>query len=159
MVGVWDTVKTTTDEDFNDKKLPDCVVSGYHAMAIDEKRKFFPVLKWDADSRVTQYCFAGVHSDVGGGYNDCELSDGSLKWMIDKAVAHGLKFKKSAVNGLKIDPAGKLHDSYTGIWTAFGTRKRAIATGAIIHRSVEERINHVADYKPANLPKKPNYQS
>ena len=45
MLGVWDTVKTTTDDDFNDNDLPKCVVAGYHAMAIDEKRKFFPVLK------------------------------------------------------------------------------------------------------------------
>ena len=32
VVGVWDTVKTTTDKDFNDNKLPDCVVKGYHAI-------------------------------------------------------------------------------------------------------------------------------
>ena len=58
-------VKTTTDEDCNDNKLSDCVVKGYHAMAIDEKRKFFPVLKWNTEALVTQIWFPGVHSDVG----------------------------------------------------------------------------------------------
>jgi uncharacterized protein (DUF2235 family) len=67
MLGVWDTVKTTTDEDFNDNKLSDCVAAGYHAMAIDEKRKFSPVLKWKPEARVNQTWFSGVHSDVGGG--------------------------------------------------------------------------------------------
>ena len=68
MLGVWDTVKTTTDADFDDHKLPICVAAGYHAMAIDERRKFFPALPWHPDPRVTQRWFAGVHSDVGAGY-------------------------------------------------------------------------------------------
>jgi len=157
VLGVWDTVKTTTDPDFNDHKLPSCVQSGYHAIAIDEQRKFFPVLKWNKNSRVTQYWFAGVHSDVGGGYKETDLSDGSLKWMIDKAYAHGLKFKKSAVKKLNSNPAGTLHDSYTGIWKVFGKKQRSIAANAIIHTSVKERMEKVSSYKPGNLPSEPDF--
>lgn len=159
MLGVWDTVKTTTDEDFNDHKLPRCVVAGYHAMAIDEKRKFFPVLKWNADSRVNQMWFSGVHSDVGGGYSETWLSDIALHWMIDHAYSHGASFKASAVRKLKKNPAGMLHDSYDGIWKAFGTKKRAIAKSAKVHKSVKERIQNVAGYSPPNLPENPNYET
>jgi len=159
MLGVWDTVKTTTDEDFNDLKLPTCVVKGYHAMAIDEERKFFPVLKWDAEDRVYQVWFAGVHSDVGGGYNETGLSDISLHWMIDRAYGHGVKFKASSVNKLKDDPGDMKHESYDGIWEPFGTLKRSIAKSEIIHASVKERIDKLADYRPANLPTETNYET
>ena len=157
MLGVWDTVKTTTDEDFNDNQLPKCVVKGCHAMAIDEKRMFFPVLEWNAEARVTQMWFPGVHSDVGGGYNDCGLSNIALKWMIDHAYEQGMRFKASAVETLKIAPCDTLHDSYDGIWKAFGTRIRPITKSAAVHTSTKERVQKVADYIPANLPEEPNY--
>ncbi|MBU0480787.1 MAG: DUF2235 domain-containing protein [Proteobacteria bacterium] len=159
MLGVWDTVKTTTDEDFNDLKLPECVVAGYHAMAIDEKRKFFPVLEWDNDPRVTQTWFPGVHSDVGGGYNECGLSDIALQWMIDHAYNHGLRCKASSVKQLAKDPCGTLHNSYDGIWKAFGTQNRTIAKSAAVHPSTRERMQQMADYRPGNLPVEPNYET
>lgn len=158
MVGVWDTVKTTTDEDFNDHKLPGCVVAGYHAMAIDEKRKFFPVLKWDKDDRVRQTWFAGVHSDVGGGYDRSDLSDIALQWMIDRAYAHGLRVRANDVRKLKKDPCGKLHDSYDGIWKAFGSRARYIARSASIHSSVKIKMQDCGEYSPSNLPNDPNFE-
>ena len=157
MLGVWDTVKTTTDEDFNDHDLPACVVKGHHAMAIDEKRKFFPVLKWNAEDRVNQVWFAGVHSDVGGGYNECGLSDITLQWMIDKAYGHGVRFKASAVKALKKAPSGTLHDSFDGIWKAFGTAMRQIGDSEFVHESIRERVQNMADYRPANLPQNPRY--
>ncbi|MDH3537286.1 MAG: DUF2235 domain-containing protein [Gammaproteobacteria bacterium] len=159
MLGVWDTVKTTVDPDFDDHKLPECVVAGYHAMAIDEKRKFFPVLKWDKNARVTQTWFCGVHSDVGGGYKQTGLSDIPLEWMITHAYAHGLRVKASSMKILKKDPVGKLHDSYQGIWKPFGTRVRSIAKTARVHGSVRERVQKLADYQPVNLPGDPNYES
>jgi uncharacterized protein (DUF2235 family) len=158
MLGVWDTVKTTTDDDFNDYKLPKCVVKGYHAMAIDEKRKFFPVLKWDDDERVSQMWFTGVHSDVGGGYDECGLSDITLQWMMDQAYRHGLRCKASAVNNLKKNSCGMLHDSCIGIWQPFGTSIRPIANFEKVHVSTKERTQKLADYKPVNLPTVPNYQ-
>ena len=157
-LGVWDTVKTTTDDDFNDHKLPKCVVAGYHAMAIDEKRTFFPVLKWNKNARVRQMWFSGVHSDVGGGYSECGLSDVTLQWMIDNAYKHGLNFKASEVKKCKPDSLGMLHDSYDGIWKAFGTKERTVTKTAMVHVSTKERVQKVADYNPTNLPAEPNYE-
>lgn len=158
VLGVWDTVKTTTDEDFNDNKLPKCVIAGYHAMAIDEKRKFFPVLKWNKNTRVKQTWFSGVHSDVGGGYSECGLSDITLLWMIDHVYEHGLNFKASEVKKCKPDYSDVLHDSYVGIWKAFGTKARTIAKTAAVHTSTKERILNVPSYTPSNLPTEPNYE-
>ena len=126
-------------------------------MAIDEKRKFFPVLKWNDEARVTQTWFPGVHSDVGGGYNECGLSNAALLWMIDHAYEHGMRFKASAVEKLKAAPCSMLHDSYNGTWKAFGTRVRSIAKSAAVHVSAKERVQKMADYNPSNLPEEPNY--
>ena len=161
MLGVWDTVKTTTDEDFNDHNLPKCVIAGYHAMAIDEKRKFFPVLKWNPEERVRQRWFPGVHSDVGGGYRECGLSNIALHWMIDCAYRHGMKFKASSVKkiiGQKKDICMPEHDSYKGIWKAFGTRKRYIAKSAVAHPCTQERLQQCEDYNPTNLPPDIRYE-
>lgn len=159
MLGVWDTVKTTSDSDFNDNDLPGCVVAGYHAMAIDEKRKLFPVLKWNAEVRVSQTWFSGVHSDVGGGYNECGLSDIALQWMIDRACLHGLRFNAGAVNRLKKDPCGMLHDSCEGIWKTLGICLRTIEKSETVHASTRERMQKMLVYKPVNLPKEPNYET
>jgi uncharacterized protein (DUF2235 family) len=75
-----------------------------HALAIDDKRDAFHPLLWDevyddlmtaqnllvatpkaALPRLQQVWFAGMHSDVGGGYADETLSYVSLCWMIEHA--------------------------------------------------------------------------
>ena len=157
MLGVWDTVKTTTDADFNDHKLPDCVAAGCHALAIDERRKFFPVLHWDADPRVTQRWFAGVHCDVGGGYPETELADITLKWMVDHACYHGLAFKGSYMKAIRPDSAGEIHDSCQGIWAPLGTKVRSISNTEAIHVSVKERKEKLANYRPGNVPEDAGY--
>ena len=42
--------------------------------------------------RVKQVGFEGVHSDVGGGYDDDGLSNTTLRWMTDQAKEAGLVF-------------------------------------------------------------------
>ena len=155
VLGVWDTVKSTNDADLHDRTLPKCVVAGYHAMAIDEKRKFFPVLKWNNEGRTRQVWFAGVHSDVGGGYMETGLSDISLQWMADSAYKHGLALKASEMQKLKKDPNGELHDSYRGIWKPLGRKVRVIAETALVHRSVKTRMQ--SGYAPTNLPDSPRF--
>ncbi len=63
-----------------------------HAVAIDEMRRpFFPTFwtrpvdkELSKAQHVEQMWFAGVHSNVGGGYTDCGLSDLALAWMISR---------------------------------------------------------------------------
>ncbi|WP_316190335.1 DUF2235 domain-containing protein [Bradyrhizobium sp. SZCCHNS2096] len=117
------------------------------AIAMDERRYMFRLKKWDEpqsykpvrfndvhsgpqDSK--QVWFAGVHSDIGGGYpeKDSALSKFPLLWMIDEAVAAGLSVNPSTVNQLAWgvqrkgspfsyvapDIRGQLHDSMTLPW-------------------------------------------
>jgi uncharacterized protein (DUF2235 family) len=150
-LGVWDTVKSTNDPDLDDERLPARVRAGCHAMALDEKRRAFPVLKWQADPRIDQTWFCGVHSDVGGGYAQRALSDITLRWMIDKAWEHGLRFNAQAVRALTADALGPIHDSCTGFWRTLGEAPRVLAPSDNIHASVRQRTTALAAYRPANL--------
>lgn len=77
------------------------VKGAYHALAIDENRKaFLPTLwKQDPDAPpeqiLEQVWFAGIHSNIGGGYADAGLSDNTLLWMISRAKRHGLVFNET----------------------------------------------------------------
>jgi len=158
MLGVWDTVQSSLYPDLNERKLPACVVKGYHAMAIDEKRKFFPVLKWDADPRVTQTWFSGVHCDIGGGNEKCGLSNITLLWMIDHAKNnHGLAFKDGVIDAIRIDPSCEIEESYVGKWKAFGENVREISIGENVDQTVMMRREAQIGYNPVNLPESPRY--
>jgi uncharacterized protein (DUF2235 family) len=80
---------------------------------------------------IKQVWFAGVHSDIGGGYPEKEsgLSKWPLIWMIDEAIACGLTVDPRAVNQLawgkqrKGSPFSYVapgtsdpHDSMTNVW-------------------------------------------
>ncbi|KAF8326702.1 uncharacterized protein EI90DRAFT_3146530 [Cantharellus anzutake] len=75
--------------DFPDKILGHHIERAYHAMALNEERANFDVTKFHQTERgrakkqvLKQYWFTGSHSDVGGGYEDHDLSDIALFWMI-----------------------------------------------------------------------------
>lgn len=95
-VGVFDTVSSLglpslTAEggaafDFSicDTTLNDRVKWGFHALAADETRDLFAPTYWAQRDRIEQEAFPGAHSDVGGGFAECGLSDAALVWMKDK---------------------------------------------------------------------------
>lgn len=108
---------------------------GRHAVSIDERRAFFPPLLWRQSQpgsnmyhHIQQVWFPGVHSDVGGGYDETEsdISNLTLSWMIKEAKEHGLivrqdleqsvtaraKVEKS-VNGVVLS---HIHESLRGAW-------------------------------------------
>lgn len=138
---------------FHNTRLGEIVEHGYHALAIDERRKVFLPCLWtsepgeavqlDAQRRVKkvpqhveQVWFAGVHSDIGGGYNDIDehgkplsrLADIPLLWMSEKAMATGLQFKDSAVAKLEqgIDISACQHESLTEKWRRLGEIDRPL---------------------------------
>ena len=103
-VGVWDTVASIGVPNLKDSSRPisDCVfengtiaeniVKAVHLIAIDETRKAFRPVLMNISDRVEEVWFAGVHSDVGGGYRLDGLSDVSLAFMMKRAVKEGLCF-------------------------------------------------------------------
>nr|MBA2793298.1 DUF2235 domain-containing protein [Thermoleophilaceae bacterium] len=100
-LGVWDTVGSlgipidglrlplvTKLWSFHDTTLSSRVRFAYHALAIDEHRKPFTPTLWEQQQDATgqtleQVWFAGVHSDVGGGYSEPDLAEIPLLWMVE----------------------------------------------------------------------------
>ena len=163
-IGVWDTVDSlvmNAGKRWHDRSLNPEVRSGYHALAIDERRRDFLPCLWDESEvvegqRIEQVWFAGVHSDVGGWYEERGLANIALHWMLDKAVARGLKVDRAGLASRRPDPHDEMHESWSGIWRARPRRTRKIPEGARVHRSVlERRDSDRVRYDPKNLPANP----
>lgn len=170
MLGVWDTVgalgipisffKKFTNRflEFHDTKLNKEIKSAYHAIAIDEQRETFRPSLWDMTKKregqaIEQVWFAGVHSDIGGGYPERSHSDIAFKWMIDKAKHQGLKIKDDHSYEFKQDVTKEIHDSYK---IYYGSKERRVATFSEfytpkIHESVRKKIELKPDYNPLAL--------
>ena len=102
-IGVWDTVDAVgsplgiaeiINGTFYRFKFPDTTLSrqvayACHALALDEQRQSFRPLLWcegpGDDVRIEQVWFAGVHSNVGGGYPRQGMSLVALDWMMRRA--------------------------------------------------------------------------
>ena len=74
-------------------------------------------------SRIKQVWFAGMHSDVGGGYVENELGQVPLMWMLSEATDLGLHIYPKHNVDLKPDPTGVMHDSSSGKGRVFGKPK------------------------------------
>ncbi len=150
-IGAWDTVGSlgipvpfwgTLGEKeflFHDTEPSKIIRHARHAVAIDEVREDFQPTLWDKkpDIDLQQVWFSGVHSNVGGSYDDRGLSDHALRWMVDEAGSFGLDFEDHALATIKPDHRGKLYNSRRGIYLARSKHQRTIL-GAI-HESVKRR--------------------
>lgn len=171
-IGVWDTVGalgipgrlralTTRKHRFHDVKLSSSVDHAYQALAIDERRKTFEPAIWETDPAnrgqvVEQVWFPGAHSDVGGGYPECGLSDAALLWMAERAERAGLALDETYLKTIEPDPACPVHDSRDGLfrflpagWREMGAPTHQPQT---VHPSaIARHADPSAKYAPENL--------
>lgn len=147
---------------FHNFRLNESVENAYQALAIDDERETFHPVLWDADTldyqTIKQVWFCGMHTDVGGGYDEQDLSDVSFVWMKNMAVNHGLRiYPKNtlAVNG---NVNGYMHNSRGEGWTKLYRKKQRSwdtlrPDKPVVHESVLQRINNTENkaepaYKP-----------
>lgn len=155
-IGVWDTVKSVGWL-YNPIKIPYTANNpdthvGRHVVSLDERRALFPTNLWQGEpgQDIVQVWFAGVHSDVGGGYAESEsgLAKITLKWMLDEATRFELQVneaKRDEILGSSTgsghyvppDPCAKIHESLVGFWHLI----------AVIPRIVRVKIQTSAGYK------------
>lgn len=156
-IGVWDTVASIIVPR-KDRLLPSLQTLRFtrtnravkifrQAISIDERRRMFRLNRWTSPQNyrpepykrhseiaqdILQVWFAGVHSDVGGGYPEREsaLSKYPLIWMLDEAEKAGLTFDEAARRAITEGghlphgderfvppgPTGELHNSLTFFW-------------------------------------------
>ncbi len=98
-----------------------------HAVSLDERRSFFRQNLWAEGKGVNlkQVWFAGVHSDVGGGYpvGESQLALIALRWMIGECLEAGLSIDAEAcraelypASSVLRDPLAQAHNSLTRNW-------------------------------------------
>lgn len=117
--------------------IPDNVQYCFHAMAMDERRQTFRVTRLLNGYEVW---FRGVHSDVGGGNGNVDLSTIPLCWMLRKAIDAGLPIKDTAIAdhvGL-IKPEAPLHPPKDFIPNEY----RGFLNGDRFHYTVKARPGH-----------------
>lgn len=172
-IGVWDTVAalgypgkylSVLFERFYPHKshsfdLSDSVEYERQALSIDEERKTFNPVIWNAldesqpVDRLKQVWFCGVHTDVGGGYKEEGLSNITLKWMIREATDKGLllyekgrAFKKyeqavSDINDVMHNERAKFPGTlFRRLQRTWNDKDYGIAC---IHESVQKRIKNI----------------
>ena len=148
--------------EFHDFFLSESIENAYHAIAIDEERKTFLPVLWDADvktyQRLRQVWFSGMHTDVGGGYEEQELSDIPLVWMTQMAVEHGLLIYNKYDVPIKERADGTLHDSLDTRFAKMIFPKQIRSWGSkrpdkpVVHQSVLDGLD---DHKERRKKDKP----
>lgn len=169
LLGLWDTVAAfgipidiiglPTQSTNLGKKLdiPSNVSYACHLLSIDEKRTpFIPTLV-EAAPNVEEVWFSGVHSDVGGGYDERRLADISLRFMVDRAESRSLRFDQNKIANIQENTTGegKIHDNQG----KFPVNERKIVVRKDDATSQEKpKIHHTVfvrmenqDYKPENV--------
>lgn len=167
-LGVWDTVKAAGLLRFGDlhwaytRQLPH-VLATRHAISIDEKRR--PYREYHVEvadcpaagtaPTIEEVWFAGVHSDVGGTFDDDpRLPQITLKWMVEGARDAGVLLLDGAYErecAVSADHAtqGTVH-TMGRIWALLTYRRRPIPSGASVHASVRAR-RAATGYGPDSL--------
>jgi uncharacterized protein (DUF2235 family) len=163
-LGLWDSVKALgilrPDPKWPyTRQLPNARHI-FHAVSIDERRRPYReyLIKPSKALVSKETWFAGVHSDIGGGFrDDPELSRITLKWMTDRAVDHGLLFNPGAyARQCTVSPedaVGRLHRA-GWIWGVLTFRRRPIDTETpLVHASVKARMQADSSYE---IPRNPD---
>ena len=100
---------STKEFRFSDTNLDGNVRHAFQALALDEHRNPFSPAVWERmNMRKTtvdlrQVWFPGVHSNVGGGYDDQEIANISLAWMMDQLASIGVAFQEDYIDRIFAD--------------------------------------------------------
>ena len=171
-VAVWDTVgalgiPVRGFAGFNEEKygfldttLSSAVKFAFHALSVDERRGPFKPTLWVsqpvAGQTVQQAWFAGVHSDIGGGYPEHGLSDLTLNWIMDCLRTAGAETDPAVVAalGTKPDPMQAIHNSLKGIFRLDTFDRQIGATQfktEYFHQSLVQKWKAQPAYRPKSL--------
>ncbi len=140
-----------------------------HALSLDDERLSFHPIRFDVRPRpdgkpvpeTQEVWFAGVHSDVGGGYPNDETAFEPLLWIADQAANQALVFDQAALDRFRarLYPQALIHDSRRGFASIYRYAPRSIALSPaeggtpVVHHSALEKMASGADgYAPLGLP-------
>lgn len=119
-----------------------------HALSLDDERDTFHPQLWDEVAeqkmieedekktgqpspkrgRLLQVWFAGMHSNVGGGYAEDSLAFGALEWMMDESATAGLNFLPVSMREAPTprNDFGTMYNSRSGVGSYYRYQPRKI---------------------------------
>lgn len=171
MVGVWDTVGALglpypiltriapMATEFHNHHLGHNVRHAYHALALDETRTAYSPILWEPERGwegvLEQVWFPGAHADIGGQVARFgaarPLSNIPLRWMLDRAVACGLRLPEDWQARFPTDPSAPMVGDRRDIGRLFLLRRPRVVEageGHVLHASVAHRRELLPRYRP-----------
>jgi hypothetical protein len=161
------------DYEFYDTRLHHCVENAFQALALDERRGPFSPALWekrDNDrTNLVQVWFPGVHSNVGGGYDDQELANLTLAWMISKLEPfldfrpnflmqmweENRHYYRETAQKTRWWSFGELYNSAKGLYSLAGTKTRTpgnyYRTDPHTGRPTTKRLKNTNEYIHASV--------
>lgn len=127
---------------FYDTKLSPGIENAFQALALDERRTAFTPAVWEkppgCTTKLRQVWFPGVHTNVGGGYDDQELANITLAWMMaqfspfldlnEDYILQQDEDNQKYYRSKRLKPRpwsfGKLYNSMSGIYAVGGGTTR-----------------------------------
>ncbi|KAG9222766.1 hypothetical protein CCMSSC00406_0004680 [Pleurotus cornucopiae] len=146
---------------FPDRLLGEHVYRAYQALALNEPRADFDCARFEqkpdalAKGQLLKQCwFTGSHSDIGGGYDEHDLSDITLTWMasqIEDMLALDMRYLASRPNPTAAWGKQPPHDPMTGVFVLAHTIKRRLptATDSITHEYIHPSVLEQSSLYPS----------
>lgn len=158
---------------FYDTSLSDCIENAFQALALDERRYAFQPALWEKKkgntSTLRQVWFPGAHSNIGGGYDDQQMANITLAWMMSQ-LSPFLDFNNDYLldqmeltdvyyedTGQKIRPwsFGKIFDGMAGFYALGGSAVRKPGRYTVIDpatgRETREPLRDTHEYVHASV--------
>lgn len=158
---------------FYDTSLNECIENAFQALALDEGRAPFSPALWEkakgSKTNLKQVWFPGVHSNVGGGYDDADIANITLAWMMSRMEPF-IDFRKDYMvqlyrlnkehyrnSGQKSRwwSFGEIHNSMLGIYSLAGKRTRTpgnyFRTDPFDGRTTSKRLKNTNEYIHASV--------
>lgn len=145
-LGVWDTVMalgsrfqatggstSSAARSFHAGTAPAaCVRHARQALAVDEARFDFRPEYWTEHrpgQELQQRWFAGVHSNIGGGYENDGLANIALHWILEGAMHEGLQTDKAFLAHYRRYPLDSQYSSSSFKYRLLDTLRRRVGAG------------------------------
>jgi Uncharacterized alpha/beta hydrolase domain (DUF2235) len=158
---------------FYDTSLHPCIENAFQALALDEERAPFAPALWEkpraSTTNLKQVWFPGVHSNVGGGYDDADIANITLAWMMSR-MEDFLDFRKDYLmqvhqrnkqyyrsSGQKSRwwSFGEIYNSMMGIYPLAGRRTRTpgnyFRADPYTGRPTSKRLKNTNEYIHASV--------
>lgn len=165
--------RVTKEYSFYDTSLNECIENAFQALALDEERAPFCPTLWEkprgSTTNLKQVWFPGVHSNVGGGYDDADISNITLAWMMSRMETfiefqpdyllqqYQLNKQYYRASGQKSRwwSFGKIHDSIMGVYYLAGRRTRTpgnhFRTDPFSGKPTTKRLKNTNEYIHASV--------